>query len=97
MWILQECFCINRNIMECKFAEYSSCRDRLFVLIETLWNVNDFPATDYITAVAVLIETLWNVNSRSDSLKHRLTTVLIETLWNVNMTSEIPGIKKMEY
>ena len=23
--------------------------------------------------------------------------VLIETLWNVNMTSEIPGIKKMEY
>ena len=31
---------INRNIVECKFAEYGGCRDRLFVLIETLWNVN---------------------------------------------------------
>ena len=45
----------------------------------------------------VLIETLWNVNKRVIHHSSYLEAVLIETLWNVNMTSEIPGIKKMEY
>ena len=31
--------CINRNIVECKEGKVSDIRNRIVVLIETLWNV----------------------------------------------------------
>ena len=34
----------------------------MFVLIETLWNVNVIDIDFYTVADEVLIETLWNVN-----------------------------------
>ena len=31
-------------------------------LIDTLWNVNDFPTADQVFIYSELIDTLWNVN-----------------------------------
>ena len=39
---------------------------REYVLIETLWNVNQELQTDIEIINFVLIETLWNVNSNDD-------------------------------
>ena len=38
---------------------------RFLVLIETLWNVNNYRAVIFKYSDTVLIETLWNVNSYS--------------------------------
>ena len=56
-------FCINRNIVECKFAHCLRRESPGSVLIETLWNVNSFTAVIPSATSSVLIETLWNVNS----------------------------------
>ena len=77
---------LNRNILECKYMTQDIGFDVLVVLIETYWNVNDFPPLALAYGKVVLIETYWNVNQ---VLLHRRQKdpegVLIETYWNVNI------------
>ena len=56
------CISINRNIVECKYALIAMGRKDFFVLIETLWNVNEDITKTVLGEFLVLIETLWNVN-----------------------------------
>ena len=53
---------INRNIVECKFRINRNPLVLITVLIETLWNVNEYRRMLKQKASQVLIETLWNVN-----------------------------------
>ena len=54
------------------------------VLIETLWNVNEWSCPLCPPPAPVLIETLWNVNTGEMKTCRQAIEVLIETLWNVN-------------
>ena len=65
----------------------------MFVLIETLWNVNTYLGRKTISEAGVLIETLWNVNRESTTSVILRNAVLIETLWNVN---QVPVYDTME-
>ena len=67
---------------------------RIFVLIETLWNVKWTPAPEDIDAAIVLIETLWNVKKKMLKNNKSGIRVLIETLWNVKTTSNAASISK---
>ena len=53
----------NRNIVECKLKWKNAEEVFLWVLIETLWNVNYTSRIIENNRNEVLIETLWNVNS----------------------------------
>ena len=57
---------------------------RVWVLIETYWNVNNDYGYETREERPVLIETYWNVNNdyRYETREER--PVLIETYWNVN-------------
>ena len=48
--------------MECKYIIVQSKHRITFVLIETLWNVNNYEGLEGEGTNGVLIETLWNVN-----------------------------------
>ena len=61
-----------------------SLPDVIFVLIETLWNVNNEKYGLKPWTESVLIETLWNVNEVKENEEAHREFVLIETLWNVN-------------
>ena len=58
---------------------------RLYVLIETLWNVKGSKNSNPKDSDRVLIETLWNVKSANIHFARRTFPVLIETLWNVKI------------
>ena len=45
--------CINRNIVECKFEQPSVYTAFAFVLIETLWNVNNGESLDVFTPAGI--------------------------------------------
>ena len=60
---------INRNIVECKSLSQSKLLTAVFVLIETLWNVNIKDRRLYPGLYIVLIETLWNVNTGTTAVK----------------------------
>ena len=71
---------------------------RLFVLIETLWNVNTFGTGIHTQLVIyVLIETLWNVNFDDEFPGGSHEIVLIETLWNVNESVLFGSSKSLVY
>ncbi len=55
-------FCINRNILECKYQPYWKFHSKVQVLIETYWNVNECYKKKLEEERCVLIETYWNVN-----------------------------------
>ena len=63
----------------------SPCDHWIFVLIETLWNVNPISGETLARQMRVLIETLWNVNIAIPIGAIAAADVLIETLWNVNV------------
>ena len=74
---------INRNIVECKVTVPFASGDARSVLIETLWNVKSYDATDKdITAFRINRNI---VECKECAVKARLLFlhVLIETLWNV--------------
>ena len=73
------CFCINRNIVECKYIRMIHHTGMKHVLIETLWNVNKEEAAPIEYTAVVLIETLWNVN------KFKLIEFAIEFSINRNI------------
>ena len=54
------------------------------VLIETLWNVNIFPASAEISASFGINRNIVECKSRHMYVLPRGCAVLIETLWNVN-------------
>ena len=67
------------------------------VLIETLWNVNNFIPVTLLVPLPVLIETLWNVNVKQSIIFNDSETVLIETLWNVNQEVPVPMGQQQKY
>ena len=74
--------------MECKETRVYVSVVRKFVLIETLWNVKDYPAADNPECPSVLIETLWNVKIETAKNEALRASVLIETLWNVKLEED---------
>ena len=71
-------------------SESESGKTLLYVLIETLWNVNGRSSRTSGRTPVVLIETLWNVNHDAESTRKNWKYVLIETLWNVNPPLSTP-------
>ena len=74
---------INRNILECK--DYFALRrnGKVFVLIETYWNVKGNISRKKQQIQTVLIETYWNVKFETAITAAGQIVVLIETYWNV--------------
>ena len=93
------CFCLrfNRNIVECKYGHRAGTGTGIFVLIETLWNVNCNSPSIYPSVETVLIETLWNVNQPLPEKKAAACKVLIETLWNVNSKDYIIELSALRF
>ena len=56
----------------------------LLILIETYWNVNQYPASPQLLQCIILIETYWNVNTNRIMVQVDVERILIETYWNVN-------------
>ena len=54
--------------MECKFSKWWRSTGRIWVLIETLWNVNRSHLMKIHKQQIELIETLWNVNDGNYTL-----------------------------
>ena len=61
------------------------------VLIETLWNVNNYEAEKKNIQGYFLIETLRNFTILKSLHPPPKSPVLIETLWNVNLPEDVPA------
>ena len=74
----------NRYIVECKLQHtfsMVSCRQDL---IDTQWNVNDYPEHRMFSKYTDLIDTQWNVNIFPLTSSMSTGGDLIDTQWNVN-------------
>ena len=49
-------------MVECEFYQKQLYLARIFVLIDTWWNVNCIPRSSFLCFGRVLIDTWWNVN-----------------------------------
>ena len=79
--------CINRNIVECKYGPVSGKRRSHSVLIETLWNVNEY--SESVSSLDCRINrNIVECKCESSGNAFKRVSVLIETLWNVNFISQ---------
>ena len=71
-------------MVECESCQTVLYLTRIFVLIDTWWNVNENANLAFMEIFAVLIDTWWNVNRSSKRSISAEISVLIDTWWNVN-------------
>ena len=57
---------------------------RIFIKIETYWNVNRRQCAYFCAIFKIKIETYWNVNDLQKKLEDYEKEIKIETYWNVN-------------
>ena len=70
--------------MECKFRKAGGTESIYNVLIETLWNVNEYTWDECTIRDCCINRNIVECKLRQNSFTKLSAIVLIETLWNVN-------------